>query len=124
VELFIRRFIGLIFPRQIVSWQFVKYHNQASALNVSATDLYNALLANAENQPPNWNLQGKQANAWKAHNYIPKDSTDGGGTNTKQVSRTLEYAFGDFAISQVAKLIRNTADGAKYAQRAGNFVNV
>ena len=22
--------------------------------------------------------------------YIPKDSTDGGGTNTKQVSRTLE----------------------------------
>jgi putative alpha-1,2-mannosidase len=103
---------------------FVKYHDQASALNVSATDLYNALLANAEKQPPNWNLQGRQANTWKAHNYIPKDSTDGGGTNTKQVSRTLEYAFGDFAISQVAKRIGNTTDGAKYAQRAGNFANV
>ena len=44
-----------------------RYHDQASALNVSATDLYNALLANAEKQPPNWDLQGRQANAWKAH---------------------------------------------------------
>ena len=44
-----------------------RYHDQASALNVSATDLYNTLLANAEKQPPNWNLQGRQANAWKSH---------------------------------------------------------
>jgi hypothetical protein len=94
----------------VLIFSMPRYHDQASALNVSATDLYNALLANAEKQPPNWNLQGRQANAWKAHSkpqisplgfdvvlinltfvdYIPKDSTDGGGTNTKQVSRTLE----------------------------------
>ncbi len=27
--------------------------------------LYNALLADAEDQPPNWDLQGRQANIWK-----------------------------------------------------------
>ena len=85
--------------------------------------MYNALLADAEDQPPNWNLQGRQANIWKSKGYIPQDVTELGGAATKQVSRALEYAFGDFAISQVAKLLNKTADGKKYAQRASNFVN-
>lgn len=55
---------------------------------------------------------------------------DAGGANTKQVSRTLEvgvlvtvvirladhrpqYAFGDFAISQVAKILGKADDAAK-----------
>jgi predicted alpha-1,2-mannosidase len=103
---------------------FVKYSDHAAALNVSADDLYTALLADAELQPPNWNLQGRQANAWKQFNYIPQDMFDAGGANTKQVSRTLEHAFGDFAISQVAKILGKADDAAKYAQRAENFVNV
>ncbi|KAG7094587.1 hypothetical protein E1B28_005412 [Marasmius oreades] len=103
---------------------WVKFHEQATALNVSGDDLYNALLADAESEPPNWNLQGRQANAWKTFNYIPHDIVDSGGANSKQVSRTLEHAFGDFAISQVAKIRGNAEDGAKYAQRAGNYFNV
>ncbi|THV06347.1 glycoside hydrolase family 92 protein [Dendrothele bispora CBS 962.96] len=103
---------------------FVKFNEQAEALNVSATDLYNALLADAELQPPNWNLQGRQADLWKQLNYIPQDMFDAGGANTKQVSRTLEHAFNDFAISQVAKTMGNTEDGAKYSQRANNSFNV
>ena len=84
-----------------------RYHDQASALNVSATDLYNTLLANAEKQPPNWGDKLTLGKCTVRHDffplgfdvvltnltfvdYIPKDSTDGGGTNTKQVSRTLE----------------------------------
>ena len=86
--------------------------------------MYKALLADAETQPPDWNLQGRQANIWKALGYVPQDVVEAGGANTKQVSRTLEYAFGDFAISQVAKLLGKTADGEKYARRAGNFINV
>ena len=69
-------------------------------------------------------MQGRQANIWKSAGYIPQDVVELGGAATKQVSRALEYAFGDFAVSQVAKLLNNTADGRKYAQRAGNFVNV
>ncbi|KAF9060398.1 glycoside hydrolase family 92 protein [Rhodocollybia butyracea] len=103
---------------------FVKFSEQAASLNVSADDLYTALLADAELQPPNWNLQGRQANAWKEFNYIPQDMFDAGGANTKQVSRTLEHAFGDFAISQVAKILGKTDDAAKYEQRAGNSFNL
>ncbi|KAG9227041.1 hypothetical protein CCMSSC00406_0010003 [Pleurotus cornucopiae] len=126
---------------------FVKFSDHAAALNVSATDLYTALLADAEMQPPNWNLQGRQADVWKRLNFIPHDMFDGGGANSKQVSRTLEHAFNDFAISQVAKTLGKVNDGHKvgaklsiinvvyshrkisvlaqqYAQRAGNFANV
>lgn len=84
-----------------------RFHEKAADLNVSASDLYNALLADAEIQPPDWNLQGRQANVWKelgTHDclpyyyrllnwdagYIPDDMLDAGGANTKQVSRTLE----------------------------------
>ncbi|EKM57353.1 glycoside hydrolase family 92 protein [Phanerochaete carnosa HHB-10118-sp] len=107
----------------IVAEFFVKYHEHLDTLNVSATALYEALIADAEVQPPNWDLQGRQVNIWKTLGYIPSDVWEPSGTNTKQVSRALEYAFGDFAISQVAKIMGNTADGAKYAQRAQNFVN-
>lgn len=36
-----------------------------------------------------------------------------GGSNTRQVSRGLEYAFGDFSISQVAKVMGRRDDGKK-----------
>ncbi|KAJ6582482.1 glycoside hydrolase family 92 protein [Mycena vulgaris] len=97
---------------------FVKFSDHASKLGVSAKDLYTALLADAEDQPPNWNLQGRQADVWKE-----KDTTYPGGANTKQVSRALEYAFDDFAISQVAKVLGKAADAKKYASRAQNYLN-
>ncbi|KLO17793.1 glycoside hydrolase family 92 protein [Schizopora paradoxa] len=108
----------------ILSEFFVKFHEEAASLNVSATDLYNALLADAEDQPPNWDLQGRQANIWKMLGYVPSDIFEMSGTNTKQVSRTLEYAFGDFGISQVAQIMGLNNDTAKYQKRAGNFANV
>ncbi|KAI0081607.1 glycoside hydrolase family 92 protein [Panus rudis PR-1116 ss-1] len=103
---------------------FVKFADKAASLDVSADALYNALIPDAEDQPPNWDLQGRQVNIWKSLGYIPSDVFESGGTNTRQVSRTLEYAFDDFSISQVAKLLGKKSDGTKYAQRAGNFVNV
>ncbi|TDL18249.1 glycoside hydrolase family 92 protein [Rickenella mellea] len=103
---------------------FVKFNEHAAALNVSATDLYTALLADAEVQPPNWDLQGRQANVWKSLGYIPSDVWEPSGTNTKQVSRTLEHAFGDFTISQVAQILGKADDVVKYQKRASNFNNV
>ena len=87
-----------------------RFHERAAALNVSGDNLYNALLANAELQPPDWRLQGRQANVWKLLStllrslclitsylllpldYIPHDIVDTGGANSKQVSRTLEVS--------------------------------
>ncbi|VDB96722.1 unnamed protein product [Peniophora sp. CBMAI 1063] len=107
----------------IVSEFFVKFANQSSDLGVDPSALYTALLASAENTPDDWNLQGRQADAWKMYGYLPADLVEPGGAPTKEVSRALEYAFGDFGISQVAKLMGNAADAEKYAQRAGNFKN-
>ncbi|KAJ8088712.1 hypothetical protein PM082_013955 [Marasmius tenuissimus] len=102
---------------------YVKYQNHTTQLDVSPSDLYTALLADAETTPPNWNVQGRQADVWKEKGYIPSDTTYRGGANTKQVSRSVEYAFNDFTISQVAKLLGKTEDAAKYAQRATNYIN-
>ncbi|KAI0319725.1 glycoside hydrolase family 92 protein [Amylostereum chailletii] len=102
---------------------FVKFADQAASMGVSADDLYTALLADAENLPPNWDVMGRQTDAWKTFNYLPMDLIEPGGTPTKQVSRALEYSFGDFALSQVAKIMNKTDDAAKYVARAGNFAN-
>ena len=45
---------------------YTRYYEHASDLNVSTTDLYAALLADAEVQPSNWDLVGRQANIWKS----------------------------------------------------------
>ncbi|KAI9068181.1 glycoside hydrolase family 92 protein [Trametes sanguinea] len=108
----------------IVAEFFVKFHDHATDLSVPADALYQALLADAELQPPNWDLQGRQANIWKSQGYIPSDVWERSGTNSKQVSRTLEYAFDDFTISQVAKVLGRTDDAKKYLQRSENFFNV
>ncbi|KAG6836178.1 hypothetical protein H0H93_010583, partial [Arthromyces matolae] len=102
----------------------LRFQEQAAALEVDEDDLYNALLADAEIQPANWNLQGRQVDAWKQFNYLPQDMFSPGGANTKQCSRTLEHSFNDFSISQVAKALGKTDDAKKYAERAGNFVNL
>ncbi|KAF4581463.1 hypothetical protein EYR40_009749 [Pleurotus pulmonarius] len=102
---------------------YVKFSHEAAHLNVSSSDLYLALLADAENSPQDWELQGRQIKPWRLLNYIPSDKYDG-EANTRQVSRTLEYAFDDFAISQVSKLLGKVDDHRKYSRRASNFLNV
>ncbi|OJA21261.1 hypothetical protein AZE42_02535 [Rhizopogon vesiculosus] len=109
---------------------FVKFYEHATALNVSADALYTALLADAEDQAPNWNIQGRQATTWKQYSqrinlyrvlvvmiisvdFIPSNIYGSGGAATKQVSRTLEYSFNDFSIAQVARILNKTDDVAK-----------
>ncbi|KIK62122.1 glycoside hydrolase family 92 protein [Collybiopsis luxurians FD-317 M1] len=104
---------------------FVKYHGQATALNVSVSDLYNALITDSESEPDDWDLQGRQANAWVQFDYIPDElSIDFRGTPTRQASKTLEHAFGDFAISQVAKILNKTDDAAELVKRANGSFNL
>ncbi|KAJ2917985.1 hypothetical protein MD484_g2436, partial [Candolleomyces efflorescens] len=105
----------------------VKYppsSSQVSSLGVSASDLYTALLKDAEEQPPNWNLQGREVHVWKELGYIAQSFASVGGANTKWVSRTLEYAFDDFAIAQAAKVLGKNEDVEKYLKRAQNFLHV
>lgn len=43
----------------------VNYHNEAALLGIDLTDLYSALLADGELNPPEWNTAGRQVNVYK-----------------------------------------------------------
>lgn len=62
---------------------------------------------------------------WRyAHTHFPRPPTPIHFITVLFIDITVQYAFGDFAISQVAKLMNKTDDATKYVGRAGNFVNV
>ncbi|EPQ51223.1 hypothetical protein GLOTRDRAFT_49038 [Gloeophyllum trabeum ATCC 11539] len=106
----------------------VKYGAVARELGVPTDDLYQALVDTAENTPPNWYTVGRQNTAWKTFGYIPTNWTDPSGATglpTREASRTLEYALGDFAVRQAALALgKPQADAEKYANRSMGFVNV
>lgn len=43
---------------------------------------------------------------------------------TRSISRTLEYSYNDFCISEIASGLGNLADHEKYQQRSGNWLNL
>ena len=49
----------------IVSHFAVIYHNEAAELGVNLDDLYSALVTDAEVNPPEWNIHGRQVNVYK-----------------------------------------------------------
>ncbi|KAG5641847.1 hypothetical protein DXG03_004106 [Asterophora parasitica] len=53
----------------IVSHFAVNYHNEAARLGINLDELYSALLADGEINPPEWNIQGRQVNVYK---YVRK----------------------------------------------------
>jgi putative alpha-1,2-mannosidase len=60
------------------------------------------------------------------YGYVPASAVDlmHVGRTTREGSRTLEYAFEDFAIRQVALLMNKTDDVEKYTNRSYNYRNV
>jgi predicted alpha-1,2-mannosidase len=89
---------------------------------------YEAMLKNAEVEPFAWSNQGRGGlDSWKALGYIPVQDFDvkGFGTMTRSVSRTLEYAYNDFCIAQVATGLGDKhSDVEKYVQRSNNWQNL
>jgi ribosomal protein S27AE len=49
----------------IVSHFAMNYHNEASRLGVDINELYQALQTDAEVNPPEWNIHGRQVNVYK-----------------------------------------------------------
>ncbi|KAI9842899.1 MAG: hypothetical protein M1837_006731 [Sclerophora amabilis] len=98
--------------------------------NITGVDwatAYEALLKNAEYEPPNWAVEGRGGlTSWKGLGYIPTDDIDfdGVGPFTRSISRTVEYAYEDFCIAELAKNLGNVGDYEKYTQRALNWANM
>ncbi|MDR2231590.1 MAG: glycoside hydrolase family 92 protein, partial [Tannerella sp.] len=70
--------------------------------------------------------KGRRAlDSYLKYNYIPlEDSVWQAFHRREQVSRTLEYAYDDFVLAQVAKKLGKTDDYNVLIERAGNYRNV
>lgn len=64
--------------------------------------------------------------SWKNLGYIPTDDFDpyGGGPFTRSISRTVEYAYNDFCIAEMAQGLGKTGDAEKYLERSDNWKNM
>ncbi len=73
-------------------------------------------------------LDGKGRRALRSYleyGYIPLEDSVKEAFHTKeQVSRTMEYAYDDFALAQVARLVGHTQDYDLLIHRATNYRNV
>ncbi|TFB31883.1 GH92 family glycosyl hydrolase [Pedobacter alluvionis] len=64
-------------------------------------------------------------NSYLKYGYIPmEDSIPDAFHKREQVSRTLEYAYDDYALATVAKDLGKTADYKQLMERASNYKNV
>lgn len=88
---------------------------------------YEALISDAEVEPLNWDVEGRGGlESWKKLGYIPTENYDalGVGTETRSISRTVEYAYNDFCIAVLAREFGHTDDYQKYLTRSGNWINM
>ncbi|KAJ4377563.1 hypothetical protein N0V83_000388 [Neocucurbitaria cava] len=88
---------------------------------------YEAVVKDAEVEPPNWDVEGRGGlESWKTLGYIPTENLDiqGVGTESRSISRTVEYAYNDFVIATLARELGHTADYQKYLSRSGNWKNM
>ncbi|KAI1303274.1 glycoside hydrolase family 92 protein [Xylaria venustula] len=88
---------------------------------------YEALIKDAEVEPQVWDYEGRGGlYSWKNLGYIPADDFDpyGNGLFTRSISRTVEYAYNDFCIAEMAEKLGKDEDYEKYTGRSGNWKNL
>jgi predicted alpha-1,2-mannosidase len=80
---------------------------------------YDSLRETADGPTPPGARYGGRGNVadYLALGYIPEDT---GGSS---VSKTLEYAYDDWALARMAEHLGETADAARYQTRSGNWRN-
>ncbi|GAB7348142.1 hypothetical protein MBLNU459_g6158t1 [Dothideomycetes sp. NU459] len=88
---------------------------------------YEAVISDAEDEPKNWAVEGRGGlTSWKTLGYIPTEDYDpyGVGPFTRSISRTVEYAYNDFCIAEMALGLGHAADHEKYIARSENWKNM
>lgn len=82
-----------------------------------------AIVQDAEVEPLEWSKQGRGGlTSWKNLGYIPYLDYDpiGSGTNSRSVSRTLEYSYNDFCLATLAQGLGDSDKYNKYFARSTN----
>lgn len=85
-----------------------------------------AVINDAENEPLDWSNEGRGGlQSWKSLNYIPYLDYDylGFGTNSRSISRTLEYSYNDYCISTFAQAM-GLSNYTTYLSRSSNWQNL
>jgi predicted alpha-1,2-mannosidase len=91
---------------------------------------YQILKKNATQSPDKFEdyMNGKGRRALKSYlkyGYIPlEDNVKESFHKGEQVSRTLEYAYDDYALSQIAKIMGKEDDNKYFLARSKNYKNV
>ncbi|XXH02139.1 hypothetical protein Hte_008507 [Hypoxylon texense] len=86
-----------------------------------------AVIQDAEVEPLEWAFHGRGGlQSWKDLSYIPYLDFDpaGFGTNSRSISRTLEYAYNDFCLATLAQGLGRDDLYDKYVQRSANWQNL
>ncbi|PFH59111.1 hypothetical protein XA68_12802 [Ophiocordyceps unilateralis] len=81
----------------------------------------------ADVEPFDWSSHGRGGlDSWKALGYIPVQDFDyrGFGTMTRSISRTLEYSYNDFCISELAGGLGRIDERERYLASSGNWRNL
>ncbi|GKT94228.1 glycosyl family 92 protein [Colletotrichum tofieldiae] len=98
--------------------------------NLTSVDWHLALEAitkDAEDEPREWSYEGRGGlTSWKNLNYIPYLDFDpiGFGTNSRSVSRTLEYSYNDYCLATLARGLGEGVLRDKYMARSMNWQNL
>lgn len=101
---------------------FVKMRQLAEDNGLDWDKVYEAVVKDAEVEPLDWSVEGRGGlHSWKNLHYIPTDDYDpyGVGPFTRTISRTVEYAYDDFCIAEMASALGSPADAEKYTERSG-----
>lgn len=98
--------------------------------NYNAAEAYSLMRKNAFDSPLSFeeykNGMGRRAlPSYLKYGYIPmEDSVKEAFHKKEQVSRTLEYAYDDYALSVIAKALNKNDDFLKLHERALNYRNI
>ncbi|ORY55716.1 family 92 glycosyl hydrolase [Pseudomassariella vexata] len=86
-----------------------------------------AIIKDAEAEPLEWSYHGRGGlQSWKSLDYIPYQDYDplGFGTNSRSISRTLEYSYNDFCLATLAQGLGQSDLYGKYIERSTNWQNL
>ena len=93
---------------------------QKGIKNFNVVKAYEGVKKNAMETPPSdHRSRGRVGLAdYLKYGYVPYDKV------RESVSRTLEYAYNDWCVAQLAKVLGKTADYEMFMKRAANYKNI
>ena len=78
---------------------------------------YRAMIKNAETDSPRPLYEGRELGDYRERGYLSSGYE-------RSASRTVEYAYDDFCVAQVAKALGRQSDYRKYLARSGSWANL